>query len=126
MGDLIVGADGAYSGVRQSLYKRLNEKGLLPNEDQENLTVAYVSMVGVAEAQDAEKFPILNDESCNFFKILGSSNRGCSLVNIPNGQIGWLLSIQLNEEEARIQQFRNSEWGPESNEAMLKEFEDMA
>ncbi|KAF9112373.1 hypothetical protein BGX27_003479 [Mortierella sp. AM989] len=126
MGDLLIGADGAYSGVRQSLYKRLNEKGLLPNEDQENLTVGFVSMVGIADAQDTEKFPILKDDFCNYFKILGDDNKGCNIFTIPNGQIGWSMSLQLNEEEAKIQQFRNSEWSPESNEAMLKEFEDMA
>ncbi|KAF9352104.1 hypothetical protein BGX26_010015 [Mortierella sp. AD094] len=125
VGDLLVGADGAYSGVRQSLYKRLSDKGLLPKEDQENLTVGYVSMVGVTEALDPEKFPILKDDFCNFYKVLGKGSKGCSIVSIPNGQIGWLLTVQLDEEEARAQQFRNSEWGPESNEAMLKDFEDM-
>ncbi|KAG0025770.1 hypothetical protein BGZ81_006858 [Podila clonocystis] len=32
-GDILVGADGAYSGVRQNLYKALKKKKLLPNSD---------------------------------------------------------------------------------------------
>ncbi|KAF8938587.1 hypothetical protein BGZ58_000623 [Dissophora ornata] len=36
-----------------------------------------------------------------------------------------MLSLQLSESDAKEQQFRNSEWGPESNEAMLNEFYDL-
>ncbi|KAF9173438.1 hypothetical protein BGX20_003213 [Mortierella sp. AD010] len=124
-GDLLVGADGAYSGVRQSLYKRLSDKRLLPKDDQENLSIGYVSMVGVTETLDPEKFPILKRDFSNLYKVIGKEGRGCSIDAIPDGRIGWLLTVQLDEEEAKVQQFRNSEWGPESNDAMLKDFEDM-
>jgi hypothetical protein len=32
----------------------------------------------------------------------------------------------MSAVEAKEQQFRNSEWGPEANDAMLKEFSDLS
>ncbi|KAG0001278.1 hypothetical protein BGZ65_003629, partial [Modicella reniformis] len=59
--DVLVGADGAYSGVRQSMCKRLDERGRLPKSDQENFSIGSVIMVGVAEPKDPTKYPQLND-----------------------------------------------------------------
>ncbi|KAG9071623.1 hypothetical protein KI688_005836 [Linnemannia hyalina] len=36
-GDIVVGADGAYSAVRQSMYEQLKAKGVLPASDLEDL-----------------------------------------------------------------------------------------
>ncbi|KAF9396816.1 hypothetical protein BGX21_009395 [Mortierella sp. AD011] len=124
-GDILVGADGAYSGVRQSMYKRLNESGLLPKDDLDGFQIGYVSMLGVATPKNPEKYPQLKDETSNFARVLGGANRGWGIFNIPNNQASWVLSIQLMAEEAKEQQFRNSEWGPEANETMIKEFQDM-
>ncbi|KAI1308396.1 hypothetical protein EDD11_004325 [Mortierella claussenii] len=123
-GDILVGADGAYSGVRQSLYKQLDQRDLLPKEDLENFSIGYVSMVGVATPKDSEKYPQLSDQHARFSKVLGGDSRGWGVFNVADKQACWALSIQLNPEEARVQQFRNSEWGPESNEVMIKEFQD--
>ncbi|KAF9959408.1 hypothetical protein BGZ65_000427, partial [Modicella reniformis] len=98
-GDILVGADGAYSGVRQSLYKRLNAKGLLPKSDLKNFEFACVNMVGVSDPQDPE--------------------------NTPNNQICWVLGMQLSKKQAREQRFGNAEWGPEAIEAMYKDFVDL-
>lgn len=38
---LLIGADGTYSNVRQSLYKTLDEKGLLPMNDTKELEVGF-------------------------------------------------------------------------------------
>ncbi|KAF9358717.1 hypothetical protein BGX26_001056 [Mortierella sp. AD094] len=124
-GDILVGADGAYSGVRQSLYKRLDREGLLPKSDQENFSIGYVSMVGVANPPNPEKYPQLKRDFAHFSQSLGEDSRSWGVYSVSGNQICWLLSTQLRESEARTQQFRNSEWGPEANFAMLKEFEDM-
>ncbi|KAF9176739.1 hypothetical protein BGZ49_005999, partial [Haplosporangium sp. Z 27] len=42
-GDILVGADGAYSGVRQSLYKRMDEKGILSKSDTEEFAINYIT-----------------------------------------------------------------------------------
>ncbi|KAF8955867.1 hypothetical protein BGZ46_002524 [Entomortierella lignicola] len=124
-GDILVGADGAYSGIRQGLYKHLDKQGLLPKEDHESLALGFVSMVGVTEELDPEQFPVLKDDYSHFYKVIGKETKGCSVVSIPGKRIGWFLTVQLSEEQARTQQSRNSEWGPEANEAMLKDFEDI-
>ncbi|KAI1302182.1 hypothetical protein EDD11_005648 [Mortierella claussenii] len=125
-GDILVGADGAYSGVRQSLYKRLDDKGILPKSDLETLSIGYVSMVGVAEPKNPQSYPQLKSESSIFSQVLGNDNRSWGVFSVADSQICWGLSTQLSAAEAKIQQFRNSEWGPETNDAMLKEFQDLA
>ncbi|KAF9214783.1 hypothetical protein BGZ59_003008 [Podila verticillata] len=56
-GDILVGADGAYSGVRQDMYKGLKKKNLLPKSDDAPLPFSCVCLVGQTEVLDAEEFP---------------------------------------------------------------------
>ncbi|KAG0263815.1 hypothetical protein BG011_008015 [Mortierella polycephala] len=122
-GDILIGADGAHSGVRQSLYKRLEEKNLLPNEDTKSFSIGHTLMVGVAELKDLEKYPHLKDPHSVMNHVIGGDNKAWSVCNVPDGQVCWGLVYQYRTvAESREQQFRNSEWGSESNEAMIKEF----
>lgn len=70
-GDILIGADGAYSGVRQNLYKQLDDQDLLPVEDKEEMKMAYLCIVGMAGPLDPEKYPSLKDSSCHFATVLG-------------------------------------------------------
>ncbi len=70
-GDILVGADGAYSGVRQALYKILEKKNQLPKADGEALQAGYLAMVGVSKPQDPDKYPELKDETSHFRQIVG-------------------------------------------------------
>ncbi|KAF9996606.1 hypothetical protein BGZ65_007813 [Modicella reniformis] len=54
-GDILVGADGAYSGVRQSLYRMLEDKSLLPDSDTQGFQIGYMTMVGTTDPLDQEK-----------------------------------------------------------------------
>ncbi|KAG0354059.1 hypothetical protein BGZ54_001869 [Gamsiella multidivaricata] len=123
-GEILVGADGAYSGVRQSLYKRMAETDMLPKVDQEGFSIGYVSMVGVTSPQDPEKYPILKDSYAHFSQVLGDDNCSWGVQSVANNQICWILSTQLSPSDAKEQQFRNSEWGPEANEAMIRKYRD--
>ncbi|KAG0222139.1 hypothetical protein B0O80DRAFT_500784 [Mortierella sp. GBAus27b] len=125
-GDILVGADGAYSGVRQNLYRQLDENGLLPKSDLENFTFGFINMVAVAEPDDPSKFPQLADDQCHFSLVVGGvGGRGWGAMTVPDNQICWALGIQLSESEAKSQQFRNSEWGPESIDVMYKDYENL-
>ncbi|KAF8926269.1 hypothetical protein BGZ58_011327, partial [Dissophora ornata] len=121
-GDILVGADGAYSAVRQSLYKRMDEQGILPKSDMEKMSIGYVTMVGVANPPNPEKYPQLKDKFTHFSQVMGEGGLGknWTAVSVSDNQICWGLGLQLSESQALEQQFRNSEWGPESNDAMIK------
>ncbi|KAF9434453.1 hypothetical protein BGZ76_007993 [Entomortierella beljakovae] len=121
-GGIIVGADGAYSGVRQSLYKRLSDKGVLPKSDLEDLTIGFVSVVGTAIPKFPKIYTPLKKNSSTFSQVIGHDKRSWGVFSVADKQISWALSIQLSNEEAKHQQFRNSEWGPESCELTLRDF----
>lgn len=60
-GDILVGADGAHSAVRQHLYKTLTKEGLLPKTDTLEMSKGYISLLGTTESLDPAKFPeVLN------------------------------------------------------------------
>ncbi|KAF9392198.1 hypothetical protein CPC16_003509 [Podila verticillata] len=111
-GDILIGADGAYSGVRQSLYKQLDQQGILPEEDRKEMPMTYVCMVGTTKSLDPEKYPELKDPHSHFSTVLGKSK--------PHS-ISWGVMLQLSQEASADMMFRNSEWGPEANRSMLDE-----
>ncbi|KAF9899616.1 hypothetical protein BX616_002931 [Lobosporangium transversale] len=126
-GDILVGADGAYSSVRQSLFKNIlafssrdslegsgHRKGgssshsnqpSLPKSDQESLSIGYVSLVGVTTPQDPEKYPQLKESFAHFSQVLGKDNRSWGVRSVADYRVCWLVSIQLSETEAKPYNF---------------------
>lgn len=74
-GDILIGADGAYSGVRQSLYRYLDEHGILPKSDLEDLSIGYTCMVGVAEPKDVDKYPQLKEPYAYLSSAVGGNRQ---------------------------------------------------
>lgn len=70
-GDILVGADGAHSAVRQHLYKLLKKAKTLPPSDDVPLPFRCVCLVGQTEPLDPEEFPDLKEENCKDYSILG-------------------------------------------------------
>lgn len=70
-GDILVGADGAHSAVRNHLYKALDKQGLLPKSDTGAMSVPYVSLLGTTEALDPVKYPCVLKEYCDINYIIG-------------------------------------------------------
>ncbi|KAH7044691.1 hypothetical protein BKA57DRAFT_87270 [Linnemannia elongata] len=124
-GDILVGADGAYSGVRQALYKRMEKAGTLPPSDLDELTKGYICMVGTTEPLDPEQYPGVNSEDANINQIISKDSLySWSAFSVPGNRICWNVKLQLSLEESTEHRFKNSEWGPQSNEAMIKEVRD--
>ncbi|KAF9993263.1 hypothetical protein BGZ80_001695 [Entomortierella chlamydospora] len=124
-GDILVGADGAYSGIRQNLYKSLQGNGQLPDSDTKALSKCNICMVGTTDPLDPEKFPGLSDTTAVLYQMIGEGTPYTwSSMSVPNNQICWNAVKQLESGESEDERFRNSEWGPESNEAMIKEIRD--
>ncbi|KAG0001856.1 hypothetical protein BGZ79_004025 [Entomortierella chlamydospora] len=121
-GDILVGADGAYSAVRQSMYKRMDEKGILPKSDLEGFSIGYTTIVGVATPRNPEKYPTLKEETSAFNQILYEDGANCYVVALPDNQISWGFGQQIPESVLKEKHFRNSEWGPEAGDATLMQY----
>ncbi|KAF9343933.1 hypothetical protein BGX26_005012 [Mortierella sp. AD094] len=121
-GDILVGADGANSGVRQSLYKLMQSNGQLPDSDTKALSKGSICMVGTTNPLDPEKYPCVSEPTSILYQMIGEkSSYAWNSITVPNNQICWGVVKQLGSAESKDNRFRNSEWGPESNAAMLKE-----
>ncbi|KAF8978194.1 hypothetical protein BGZ46_006732 [Entomortierella lignicola] len=122
-GDILVGADGTYSGVRQSLYKQLKEKNLLPVKDSKSVNKGYICLVGTTDPMDPKDYPILNkDTSCLAQTIGDGNNYSWSTVNASGNRICWDVILQL--KSSTKDDIHNAEWGAEANEAMINEIKD--
>ena len=65
-GDILVGADGAYSPVRQGMYRLLKRDNKLPSSDDKPLPYNVVCLVGQTTPLDPEEFPSLKEKMCVF------------------------------------------------------------
>ncbi|KAG0007557.1 hypothetical protein BGZ80_004513 [Entomortierella chlamydospora] len=82
-------------------------------------------MVGVSNPPNPERYPQLAEKDrCRFRVTIGDNNDSCYVVTAPDNQICWGIQIQIPENEAKDLHFRNSEWGPESIDDMLDQFQD--
>ncbi|KAI9231894.1 MAG: hypothetical protein BYD32DRAFT_466740 [Podila humilis] len=124
-GDILVGADGAYSAVRQDLYRQLDEQGLLPKVDKEDMNMVYLCMVGTTKPLDSQKYPVLEDDRCHFSTVL-AKGKPCSstTITLPDKRIAWISRLQMNKEESKEMMFRNTGWGSEANEHFINEVRD--
>ncbi|KAF9434690.1 hypothetical protein BGZ76_007605 [Entomortierella beljakovae] len=123
-GDILIGADGAYSSVRQNIYKELEEKNTLPKSDKDGFSIGYTTIVGVANA-DPEKYPQLKEKNSNFNQILYKGGANAYVMTLANNQISWGLGLQLSNDTLRETHVNNAEWGPGSSDIHLKEYRDL-
>ncbi|KAG0214005.1 hypothetical protein B0O80DRAFT_457230 [Mortierella sp. GBAus27b] len=127
LGDIVVGADGAYSAVRQSIYKTLGERNELPIKDTLGLKIGYMTMVGTTDPLSEDEYKDLKDDFTHFSFIIGKGKPYTwSVFTVPENRICWGVQIQLTAASAEDQSFRNTEWGPEGNESMIKDIYNFA
>ena len=72
--DILIGADGAYSRVRKTLYRSLEGNNVLPASDNAPLPFKAVCLTGETGPLDPEEFPDLKDELCKDYSIVGTKN----------------------------------------------------
>ncbi|KAG0076588.1 hypothetical protein BGZ90_008470 [Linnemannia elongata] len=124
-GDILVGADGAYSAIRQNLYFQLKQKGLLPECDTRAMSKGFVCLVGVTSELDPSFFQGIEGQySSGSVMISDNSPYTWSTFTVPNNKICWNVIIQLSEKESEEAQFRTSEWGPETSDKILRQVGD--
>ncbi|KAF9342269.1 hypothetical protein BGX26_007928, partial [Mortierella sp. AD094] len=120
-GDILVGADGIYSGVRQGLFKHLDQQGLLPAADKEELKMGHLCMVGTTNPVDPEKYPCVKGDRTVFQRVI---SRGFPYMwhtaNMRDNQICWGVILQIESTVAsKDPTLRNSDWGSEGDEGIM-------
>lgn len=61
-GDILIGADGAYSAIRQNLYFQLRQEGLLPETDTRSMNKGFICLVGVTSELDPSFFQGIEEQ----------------------------------------------------------------
>jgi hypothetical protein len=101
-GCVLVGADGAYSAVRQHLYKTLQDQKRLPPSDAKDLSKGYICMVGTTNPLDPEKYPLVKKESSTYSQVIGKGtrftvthlfHRNSAISPIYTYEGGWMVNI---------------------------------
>lgn len=71
--DILVGADGAYSAVRQNLYERLKKEGKLSVADQKPAMFNCVCLTAQTYPLDPVQFPELSEPGCHYNNIVAQN-----------------------------------------------------
>ncbi|KAF9429371.1 hypothetical protein BGZ76_001399, partial [Entomortierella beljakovae] len=120
-GDILIGADGAHSSIRQNMYKQMDAKGLLPKSDLEEFVIGYTIIVGIAKG-DPEKNPVLKEELSQFGQIIYDGDNNCYVITLTDNQISWGFGTQVSGDT--VKELHNSGWNVDSGESTLKPFRD--
>lgn len=83
-GEILVGADGPYSAVRQNLFKAFKEKHKLPSSNDVTLPFSCVCLVGQTVPLDPEEFPLTKEELGQLHSVLGVSTMCISISPLPS------------------------------------------
>ncbi|KAF9365856.1 hypothetical protein BGX34_007944 [Mortierella sp. NVP85] len=116
LSDIVVGADGAYSAVRQNIYRNLKQQGMLPASDDKPLGYNQHCLVGVTEPMDPEQYPMLKNDFADFDVIIPKSEPFYAIyMTLPGNRISWAVIQNVAKGNAeKGEGFRFSEWGPEA------------
>ncbi|KAF8934650.1 hypothetical protein BGZ47_010268 [Haplosporangium gracile] len=126
-GDVLVGADGAYSNVRQSLYEQLKVQDLLPASDQEKMVVNHTTMVGLTSPLDPEQYPALKDTAMFSHSdwVIGQGPFTWNYFSLADNRIGWGVGVQVREgDHSKEDGSLRTAWGPGAAEALCEEIKD--
>ncbi|KAG0321527.1 hypothetical protein BGZ99_003879 [Dissophora globulifera] len=119
-GDILVGADGAYSTVRENMYSRLKMQNRLPPGDDRCLKPTHICVLGVSEVLDPNVFPAVRDKFSTF-ELMLSQSRHCSvwLSPIEGNRISWCYGSKVDAESPSLANNGNWEKTPSKTERLL-------
>ncbi|KAF9105138.1 hypothetical protein BGX29_000579 [Mortierella sp. GBA35] len=116
LASIIIGADGAYSAVRQNIYKSLKAKGKLSSNDAKPLGYNQHCLVGVSEPFDPELYPLLKNDYADFEIVIPKNDPFYAIyMPLPGNRISWAVIQNVpRADESSGDSFRFSEWGPKA------------
>ncbi|KAG0374834.1 hypothetical protein BGX24_009878 [Mortierella sp. AD032] len=117
---IIIGADGAYSAVRQNIYKSLKAKGKLSSNDAKPLGYNQHCLVGVSEPFDPELYPVLKNDYTDFEIVIPKNDPFYAIyMPLPGNRISWAVIQNVpRADDSSGDSFRFSEWGPHAAQEM--------
>ncbi|KAG0198626.1 hypothetical protein BGX28_007949 [Mortierella sp. GBA30] len=112
--DIVVGADGAYSAVREHMYKDLAAKGKLSANDATPLSYDQHCLVGVSKPMDPKDHEMLRRDTCDFEIVIPKSDPFYAIyMPLPGNRVSWAVIHNVARAEAKAGEGKLSEWGPE-------------
>ncbi|KAF9159322.1 hypothetical protein DFQ26_006637 [Actinomortierella ambigua] len=125
-GDIIVGADGAYSSVRTSLYKQLKAKGQLPTEDDTDPPFNTLCLVGTTPPLPPGSIE-LGEKGVRFEGMIYQGLPYVSmLASTKDGGVAWTVVQHTGSFVTRDEErFKSSEWAAEGAEGMMNKIRDL-
>ncbi|KAG0027078.1 hypothetical protein BGZ82_009157 [Podila clonocystis] len=123
-GDILVGADGAYSTVREIMYKKLSAHGRLPVSDSKPMALTHVCVLGVSEPMDPAKYPRLLDDFSTFeMTLFRDKPLSVWLSPINDNRISWCYGGEIDRKALKTEAW---DWGHHTDlKAILPEIKNL-
>ncbi|KAG0054780.1 hypothetical protein BGZ83_010456 [Gryganskiella cystojenkinii] len=126
-GDILVGADGAYSSVRESIYRSLKEDDLLPASDSQMMSKGYVCLVGTTDSLDPNICPLVHSDRANYHQIIyDGTPYSCTLFNVAENRLCYFIVRQFeNQTQCDEEKLKTQNWGNERSAEMIEKTKDL-
>ncbi|KAG0234788.1 hypothetical protein BGW41_001011 [Actinomortierella wolfii] len=128
-GQIVIGADGAYSAVRHHLFKNLKKRGhIVPESDLNSFRFEMFATVGTAQNLDRWMYKTLRETSADMMAIVSDNGPHTTwLLPLKGEKISWLYGSK--EKEAKKMHsdhtFRLSEWDLRADESVYQQARDV-
>ncbi|KAI8599225.1 hypothetical protein EDD21DRAFT_165257 [Dissophora ornata] len=98
---IVIGADGAYSSVRLSLYRQLRQQDLLAAQDYKPMKYEYRALVGMTKPLDPDLFKLISGEHSNMRVATSQGSNPFSFWCVPmtGNRLCWMLDEPLTEAQ---------------------------
>ncbi|KAF9927046.1 hypothetical protein BGZ67_007780 [Mortierella alpina] len=122
-GDILIGADGAYSAVRRNMYETMQTEGrTLPKDDLAPLRFDSNCVIGVTDVLTEKEYPVLKEKSGDFYVLIGKEKAiQVYLFTFAENRLGWHICGRMDKpEEHDEKDFRFSDWKPHAADELCE------
>ncbi|KAG0206710.1 hypothetical protein BGX33_007286 [Mortierella sp. NVP41] len=125
--DILVGADGTYSAVRQNIFDKMRRAKLMDPRDLEPMDYSTVCLIGQTRPLTDIEFPNMQLDDAQFVRVLGR-NKPYSLTYFTTRQrkVCWSVTEYLDTSTREENNpFRISEWDQGQVDRMCEKVKDI-